>query len=95
MTEKDKEISNNQINKDNNFVKIVDDNSKINEISNKKIYFIYAIFFLINVVINMSNGTFSTLMNTIKKELDIKSDSIIGFISSIFFLGQVLGIFII
>ena len=95
MTEKDKEISNNQINKDNNFVKIVDDNSKINEISNKKIYFIYAIFFLINVVINMSNGTFSTLMNTIIKELDIKSDSIIGFISSIFFLGQVLGIFII
>ena len=72
---------------------VLPNDKKTQEISNKMIYFIYVLFFLTGVVISMSNGTFSTLMSRIKKELDIESDSLIGFVSSIYFLGQVLGNF--
>jgi hypothetical protein len=70
---------------------ITPDNKSVFEIDNKKVYFIYSLLFTLNILINMSNGTFSTLMGRIEKELEIQSNSMLGFMSSLFFIGQVIG----
>lgn len=67
------------------------DNIRTFEITDKQIYSFYGIIFTVNILINMSNGAFSTLMGEIEKKLDIQSNSILGFMSSMFFIGQVIG----
>jgi MFS family permease len=67
------------------------DEKTIFQITNKNIYYVFAIFAFSSVVINMSNGAFSALMPSIETKLKIESTTDLGLVSSMFFIGQVIG----
>lgn len=67
------------------------DEKTVFQITNKNINYVFAIFAFSSVVINMSNGSFSALMPSIESKLKIESTTDLGLISSMFFIGQVVG----
>lgn len=68
----------------------VDNNSKFH-ISNRNLKIVFSFFVFNSIIINMSIGTFSSLMSIIQSSLDITSQANLGFLSSILFIGQVIG----
>lgn len=61
------------------------------EISDSNIYFVYFFLALGSVAVNLSIGTYSSIMNQIESQLNITSSFQLGIISSLFFIGQVIG----
>lgn len=63
---------------------------KIVNISNKRIYLVYLVIFFTHVLLNMSNISFSAVVEKIEKDLEIE-ESQVGFMGTMHYIGQVSG----
>jgi hypothetical protein len=85
----------NETKDDNSDVKRKDlDKISVITIPQSNINCFFCILILLNILLNLSNGAFSTLMKPIADKLKVNEISL-GLITCIFFVGQVVGIFII
>lgn len=68
----------------------VANNPKKIYIRNKKIYLVYIVMFFTHVLLNMSNISFSAVVEKVEKDLNI-GESQVGFMGTMHYIGQVSG----
>jgi len=91
LINKDKPINNNNNNQNELENKIINnEKNKITRLSRCSRCGIFIVFVVLNLIINMDNGTVPALIDEIKTELDVSKD-IVGLFGSLQYGGNLLG----